>query len=91
MRKTYEVAVIDDCILSICEETRARMLSLQVIISKNRDAHGKRLTEHFCSDSVDAKLACPMASGEDGDLLRFSARLATGARSLTEAEITSAV
>ena len=40
MRKTYEVAVINDCILSICEETLARMLSLQVIISKNRDAHG---------------------------------------------------
>jgi len=58
---------------------------------KPRRAWCKRLTERFCSDYVDAKLDFPMASGEDGDLVRFSARWATRARSLAEAGTTSAV
>ena len=87
--ETYKVPVVDDSILSVRKETQARMLSLSS--AEAESAWRKRLTRRFCSDSVDAKLACPMASGEDGDLLRFSARRATGARSSTEAEITSAV
>ena len=45
----------------------------------------RQLTEELCSDSVDPKLACNLASGE-GNLLQCSSssRWATGARSLTE-------
>ena len=39
-----------------------------------------QLTKEFCSDSVDPKLTCATASGEEGDLLASSSGRATGAR-----------
>ena len=66
-KQTYESAVSDEYIPGIRKETRPRILSLLMIISKpeNSPKCCQQLTKELCSNPVDA---CVMASGEESTI-----------------------